>query len=77
MARIRSRKPGDHGPALLFGARCDLVGPKQGRARRDPTRNSVQYGRLSSYRKRLIVASDPLATRWSSSQSTPRHDTPS
>ena len=71
MARIRSRKPGDHGPALLFGARCDLVGPKQGRARRDPTRNSVQYGRLSSYRKRLIVASDPLATPWSRSQSTP------
>ena len=71
MAEIRSRKPDDHGPALLFGARCDLVGVNQGRVRRDRARNSVQYGRVSRHRKRLSVLSDQLATPWSSSQSIP------
>ena len=54
-----------------FGACCNLAGANHGHARRDPTRNFVQYGRLSRHRKRLILASDPLATPWSSSQSTP------
>ena len=71
MAEIRSRKPDGHSLALLFGARCDLVAAIQGRVRRDPARNSVQYGHVSRHRKRLGLLSDRLATPWSSSQSTP------
>ena len=58
--------------ARLFNSAERAANPPK-RKRRTSGKNSLmaKYGRLSRHRKRLIVTSDPLATPWSSSQSTP------
>ena len=69
---VRPTPNGAFNRARLFNSAETAANPPK-RKRRTSGKNSVmaQYGRLSRHGKRFIVASDPLATPWSSRQSTP------